>query len=220
MFEHLSMEKEQIIERVSRIAGSEKLPNGTHLHKPKKKKKDKGKAKSNEKVFLDVWKTMNRNHYILNQMVDRKARILLSGNVVILSIIIGSNIVSYSGRIENGMLFVFLGAACFVSIIFSVIAILPEKHQGGLQVDEIRNKANNPLFFGNFKSLDLDVFEEEMMLKVDDPSFMFRSLIQDTYHIGQRLDRKHRYLRISLQVFVIGLGASLIFSYMTLMWNP
>jgi hypothetical protein len=47
-----------------------------------------------ERAFTSMLITTSRNHYIMNQMVDRKARILLSIDALIISLIIGKIIIN------------------------------------------------------------------------------------------------------------------------------
>ncbi len=91
------------------------------------KKEAKKTSKPDEKAFLDMLRTANRNHYTLNQMVDRKARIVLSADAVILSLIIGKIITNHEMHNGKFILLLFLGVCCLISIIYAMLATLPEK---------------------------------------------------------------------------------------------
>ncbi len=78
----------------------------------------------------------SRNHNTLNQMVDRKARIILSINVIILSFLIGK-------LIDEELLYSFkfivltvVSVFCLLSIIYAILAIMPENEKGQLTVDK------------------------------------------------------------------------------------
>ncbi|NND35231.1 MAG: hypothetical protein HKN76_21770, partial [Saprospiraceae bacterium] len=60
------------------------------------KKKFKKLQKRDDKVFMDMLRTTSRNHYQMNQMVDRKSRNMIYLNTVMLSLIIGVLISSLS----------------------------------------------------------------------------------------------------------------------------
>lgn len=159
-------------------------------------------------------KTTNRNHYQLNQMVDRKARILLSVNAVILSLIIGRIVANVEMHDWWFLLLIFFGIACFVSIVYATFAIMPEGAHGTLDEESIKQKKGNPLFFGNFKYMTGEAYENTLMEMVNDRDFIYRSMIQDIYYLGQILERKRRYLKISLYSFILGLCAALLLSFL------
>lgn len=178
------------------------------------KKKIKKMGGRDDKAFMDMLRSVNRNHYILNQMVDRKARIMLSVNALIISIIIGKVIVGHDLYDWNYFLLLFLGITCFISIVFSMMAVRPEKSHGKLNEELIMRKEGNPLFFGNFKDMKEEVYVSSMMQMVNDRDFIYRSMIQDIYHLGLILENKRKNLRNALHVFIIGLCCSLLLSFL------
>lgn len=174
-------------------------------------KKLKGR---DDRAFLEMLKVTSRNHYTLNQMVDRKARIMLSVNALILSLIIGRVISHPTMNGWSFYLLLILAVTCFISIIYSMMAIKPEKTHGGLDEDSIRGKKGNPLFFGNFKTMSEEVYEDTMMEMVNDRDFIYRSMIQDIYHLGQILEQKRQRLRSSLHIFIAGLCLALVLTFL------
>ena len=94
------------------------------------KKKLRNLKVRDDKTFMDMLRTVNKNHYTLNQMVDRKARILLSVNALILSWIIGKIITNHEMHDWKFYLLLFLGASSLISIIYSMMAVKPEKSHG------------------------------------------------------------------------------------------
>ena len=147
------------------------------------------------KAFMDMLRAVNRNHYILNQMVDHKARIMLSVNALILSLIIGKVIMGHELFDWKFFLLAFLGISCCISLLYSMMAIRPEKSHGNLDEEAIKKKQSNPLFFGNFKNMTEEVYENTMMQMVNDRDFIYWSMIQDIYHLGQILEDKRKNLR-------------------------
>ncbi|MEM1122309.1 MAG: Pycsar system effector family protein, partial [Bacteroidota bacterium] len=203
------MEKEKIIDPTTTSQDKELLEQfGLPVKEYKKlKKKLRSLSSRDDKTFMDMLRVVSRNHYTLNQMVDRKARILLSANVLLLSLIIGRMLTNGDEDLAwRFYLLVTLSISCFLSIIFSMLAVLPERTHGNLDETGIRNKEGNPLFFGNFKKMSEKIYENVMLEMVNDRDFVYRSMIQDIYHLGQVLEQKSRYLRISLFIFILGLG--------------
>lgn len=180
----------------------------------KLKKKFHQLSDRDDKAFMDMLTLVNKNHYTLNQMIDRKARILLSVNIVVLSLIIG-RVISNPSDI-NGWKFLILGVLgtfSFFSIIYTMLAVLPEKFHGKLDGDSIKKKEGNPLFYGNFIHMPEKLYEDTIMEMVHDRDFIYRSLIQDIYHLGQVLQDKRKHLRTSLFIFVIGLCFTLLLTF-------
>lgn len=171
-------------------------------------KKLHGLENRDDKAFMDMLRTVSRNHYTLNQMVDRKARILLSANVLILSLIIGQAVTQSSTIMVNPLVLFVIGITAMVSMVLSLLAVVPEKTRGQLSTESFQAKQGNPLFFGNFVNMaELD-FENAMMEMVADRDFIYRAMIQDTYHLGKMLESKRKILRNSLFIFVAGFSVS------------
>lgn len=177
------------------------------------KKKIKKLDGRDDKAFMDMLRAVNRNHYTLNQMVDRKARIMLSVNALFISVIIGKVILGHSSFDWTFFLLLFLGITCFISIVYSMMAVRPEKSHGQLNEELIIKKEGNPLFFGNFKDMSEEIYVDSMMQMVNDRDFIYRSMIQDIYHLGLILEEKRKNLRNALHVFIVGLCFSLLLSF-------
>lgn len=173
-------------------------------------KKLKAIENRDDKAFMDMLRTSSRNHYTLNQMVDRKARILLSANVLIISVIIGQ--AATQSRIAgiSSSIMLLVGVTALVSMLLSLFAVLPEKSHGKLDSDSFRKMEGNPLYFGNYARMPEAEYENSMMEMVNNREFIYRALIQDTFHLGKSLERKRRILRYSLFIFVIGLSVSFV----------
>lgn len=156
-----------------------------------------------------LFRTTSHNHYTLNEMVDRKANIMITVNSIILSVVI-SGLLGFS---ERGLPVIFssifiLSIASFLSIIFAIVAITPNRTQGRFTLDEIRNKNGNLLYFGNFHNMSFKDYEWGMLQKLNDSDFLYSSMIKDLYFLGKALHRKYRFIRLSLGIFMAGLVAS------------
>ena len=158
-----------------------------------------------------LFRTTSRNHYTLNEMVDRKANIMITVNAIILSVVIGG----FLGRSATDSLFailplVILSLSSLFSIIFAVLSITPNRTQGQFTKNEILNKEGNLLYFGNYHNMQFRDYEWGMLEKLNDSNFLYSSMIKDLYYLGKSLHRKYTFIRISLQFFVIGLVSSFI----------
>lgn len=177
------------------------------------KKKLKQFKSRDDKAYMDMLRTTVKSHYTLNQMIDRKARNMISINTVLISLVIGIAIGQDPMNFEFNYPLLILGFGAIISVGVSIMAMLPEATHGDLTGDDILKKKGNPLFFGNFINLPEQVYENAMIEMVNDRDFVYRSMIQEIYHLGQILERKRRLLSISLYGFIAGL---VIASIMTL----
>ncbi|CAM4144784.1 Pycsar system effector family protein [Gillisia limnaea] len=174
--------------------------------KKKVLKENKKRKDASERAFTSMLTTTSRNHYIMNQMVDRKARILLTINALVISIIIGKIIVTPNILDFN---FVILGVAAItslISMIYSMLAITPEGSHGKLSLDDLGYKKGNPLFFGNFKDLRLKDYREAMLSMTGNISLIHNSMIEDIFFLGKALERKRLFLKYSLYFLVGGIS--------------
>lgn len=173
-------------------------------------KKNKKRKDASEKAFTSMLTTTSRNHYIMNQMVDRKARILLTIDALIISLIIGKIIVTQN---IHDFKFVILGVAAITSLVsmtYSMLAISPEGSHGKLSIEDLSNKKGNPLFFGNFKDLHLKDYKKAMLSMTENITLIHNSMIEDIFYLGKALERKRLFLKYSLFILVGGVGVVLI----------
>ena len=157
-----------------------------------------------------LFRTTSRNHYTLNQMVDRKASIMITVNAIILSVVIGGLLRSTGNDLLGILPMAILSIASLFSIIFAILSITPNRTQGEFTVEDIRHKQGNLLYFGNFHNMEFRDFEWGMLQKLSDSNFLYSSMIKDLYYLGKTLQKKYTLIRISLQFFVIGLVSSFI----------
>ena len=181
------------------------------LKEQKKALKTSQKRKElSEKAFTSMLITTSRNHYIMNQMVDRKARILLSIDALIISLIIGKIIINQDMHYFMFILLVVAGFTTFSSIFCSMLAITPEVSHGKLPADNLDLKKGNPLFFGNFKDLKLSDYKKTMLSMTENVDLIHSAIIEDIFYLGKALERKRLYLKYSLYILVAGVFIALI----------
>lgn len=181
----------------------------------KKLKKYLRKTKDrDDRGIQTLFRNTSRNHYTLNRMVDGKAKIMITINSIILSLILGGIIGKSSSEITSYIPSIIFAIANLISITFAIISIAPNKTQGNFTVEEIRNKKGNLLYFGNFHNMHYRDFEWAFLQMLSDKNYLYTSMIRDFYYQGQTLQKKYIHIRISLFSFLFGLAITILFHFL------
>jgi hypothetical protein len=164
-----------------------------------------------ERSIQTLFRNTSKNHYTLNQMVDRKARIMISINSIINSVLIGGLLGPATTLLSIDLVpaFILMISSSF-SIFYAIVAISPPKTHGEFTEEEIRNKQGNLLYYGNFHHMSVKDYEWAMFEMLQDKEYLYSSLIRDIYFMGEKLHKKHINIRKSLRIFLIGTGVSVI----------
>lgn len=204
----IEKEKKDLDKKANLIIKKEMDISDTELKKLKKSLSSvKGR---DDRGIQTLFRTTSRNHYTLNQMMDRKANIMISINAILLSLIISRTIGGLDTFcIHNAPILALLLFAT-ASMIFAVLAITPFKTQGTFTESEIREKKGNLLYYGNFHSMNLRDFEWGMLEMLSDGDFLYSTMIRDLYFLGETLHKKSRMIRLSLGLFILGVILSTI----------
>ena len=177
----------------------------------KKLKKDISKAKErDERGIQTLFRTTIKNHYTLNEMVDKKASIMITVNAIILSLVMGGLIGESEQLTISSLPVLTLSLTSILSIILAIIAIRPVLTQGDFTEEEIRNKEGNLLYFGNFHNMHFRDFEWGFLQMLSDKDYLYGAMIRDYYYQGVGLSRKYKYIRFSLTIFLYGFGSSFL----------
>ena len=191
----------------------EQLRDATDQHQQKEKKLTSKQEK--EKIPVRGIETMLRlttgNHIHFSSIADHKASMLISTNSLMMTIIVtlyGRGIVGEAKYILIPIL-VFLASA-LATIIFAIISTRPKITSGRVSKEDILQKKANLLFFGNFYNMTVEDYEWGMREMMKDGDYLYGTMIKDIYYLGQVLARKFMYLRISYNVFMFGLIATLV----------
>ncbi len=99
---------------------------------------------------------------------------------------------------------------CVVTIVFAILSTRPKVTSGDYTRNDIAEKKINLLFFGNFYGMRYDDYEWGMKELMKDKDLLYGTLIKDIYYLGQVLGRKYNYLRVSYNIFLYGLVASVL----------
>lgn len=182
----------------------------------RKKDKDKLNKKKLEKLerpergIDTMFRVTLNNHTRLSEIADSKANILLSVNAIIISIALTSLIPKFGNPGNSHLVIPTLIMTFFsvVSIVFAILSTRPKVTGGMFTRKDIEEKKVNLLFFGNFYKVPLEEYDWAMNEMMKDGDYLYSSLIKDLYFLGLVLHRKYRLLRITYNIFMVGIVVS------------
>jgi predicted metal-dependent HD superfamily phosphohydrolase len=178
-----------------------------------KKDKDKLNQKKLEKLerpergIETMFRVALNNHTRLSEIADSKANILLSVNAIIISIALSSLIPKFGNPGSSHLIIPTLIMTVFsvICIIFAILSTRPKVTTGTFTRQDIIDKKVNLLFFGNFYKVPLEEYDWAMNEMMKDRDYLYSTLIKDLYFLGVVLDRKYKLLRITYNIFMIGI---------------
>jgi len=209
VIESVKQEQRSIQDATKKVITKELEISDKELKKLKKRVKNmKGR---DDRAIQTLMRTTSKNHYTLNEMVDRKANIMITVNSIILSLVISGII----GKAElqhpiHYLPVAMLALTSISSIVFAILSILPNRTQGKFTEEEIRGKQGNLLYFGNFHEMKQRDYEWGMLQMMNDSEYLYSSMVRDIYYLGQILYSKYSLIRWSLRIFLGGFVLSLI----------
>ena len=110
----------------------------------------------------------------------------------------------------NGYAITFiLMTVALATITFAILSTRPKVTSGTFSREDIMNRKANLLFFGNFHKMDITDFEAGMKEITKNIEIIHDTLIRDIYYLGRVLGKRFEYLRISYNLFMFGLIATL-----------
>lgn len=160
-----------------------------------------------------LFRTLSKNHYNLLKMVDNKARIILTVNSIISSLLLGVLFVKPGKKgFEIGLGIQILVVCSMLSMVFAIFSMLPHKYFGR---DFKKSGYKGTLYAVNFTSQSLQEFKEEFDRIMEKGQNIYDEMIDDIYFLGKIIARKQRLLLLSTAVFIIGLISTIIYSLVT-----
>jgi predicted metal-dependent HD superfamily phosphohydrolase len=173
-----------------------------------KEKKDK---KNDPGRGIDtVFRITSNNNQKLSSLADSKAHILIQVNSIIISVLLSLLLRKIEDHTNLAIPATLLLTVNLVTIIFSILATRPHIPSGTFSKADLDDKKVNLLFFGNFYKMSLEEYAGGMLIMMEDKDFLYGSLIRDVYFQGLALGKKYRWLRLSYNVFMYGLIASVL----------
>lgn len=194
--------KEKQVEKQIADANPDDAPVETKNKKKEKKKPEKG--------IETMFRVISGNNQKLSNMADNKAHIMISVNSIILSAIISLILKNLHEHQFLAIPTFMILTVSVLTIIFSILATRPSIPKGTFTEADIQQQKVNLLFFGNFYKMSLNQYNLGMLQVMEDRDFLYGSLIKDVYFQGVVLGKKYRLLRISYNIFMFGLIASVI----------
>ncbi|AEE20912.1 putative metal-dependent HD superfamily phosphohydrolase [Dokdonia sp. Hel_I_63] len=182
--------------------------------KARKKEKLKVQLKdaSPEKGIQSMYRIALRNHIKLSDIADTKANILLSVNAIVISLALANLIPKLESPSNAHLIYptaVFVLFA-MISMIMSIIATRPNVTRGEFDREDVKLKKVNLLFFGNFHKMKLEDYEWAIGEMLQDKDYIYSALTKDLYFLGVVLDRKYKLLRITYNIFMVGIIISVL----------
>ena len=150
------------------------------------------------------------NHIKLSDMADHKANILISVNAIIISVILSVMDKIFGTDPYLAIPTIIFLAFSVITIVISILATRPKVNRGTFENEDIVTKKTNLLFFGNFYKMSLEHYETAMRTMMKDSDYLYSSIVQDIFHLGQVLGKKYRLLRLAYNIFMIGIILSVI----------
>lgn len=140
-------------------------------------------------------RTTQQHHVRLSLMADQKASIMIAASSILLSF-------AFANFKQQNLFWGFLAlfVSTFISLILSVMAVLPHFRR------EKQQTQTNLLFFGHFAHLSLEEYWERMDEIMRSDKTIYEAITKDIYYIGQSLQlHKYKYLAWSYRVFLAGI---------------
>jgi predicted metal-dependent HD superfamily phosphohydrolase len=179
-------------------------------HKQTGEKSGKSKNDRPERGVETMFRISAANHLRLSGMADNKAHIMITVNSIILSAVISILIRKLEEYVYLMIPTFLLLATSLLTIIYAILATRPTIPNGFYTKKDMEEKKINLLFFGNFYRMSLPEYKEGMEKMMEDPKYLYGSLITDGYAQGIVLRKKYRLLRLSYNAFMFGLIVSVI----------
>ncbi len=177
-----------------------------------KKQRKAAKAERPERGIDTLFRVTLNNHTRLSDIADSKANILLSVNAIIISICL-STLIPKLDSAKNAHLIIptfVLLISSVATIIFAILSTKPKVTSGTFTRADIEKQKVNLLFFGNFHKMPLEEYTWAINEVMKDRNYLYNSLIQDLYYLGLVLNRKYKLLRITYNIFMVGIIASVV----------
>lgn len=175
-----------------------------------KVKKSKSQTITKSKTAQTQLKTALRNHIDLSSIADNKANIMLSVNAMILTVGLPLIISQFESNPALILPTAILAISSLGSMVFATLSTRPGKMPGITKMEQIKALKSNLFFFGNFYKMNFEEYESGMKTVVGDNEIIDNSITRDLFFIGKSLGKKYSHLRKCYNIFMYGVGISLI----------
>ena len=177
---------------------------------PQKEKDRSGAMKKLHRGAETLFRSTLRNHMELSSIADSKANIMISVNSILLSVLITVVYRKIGLYPDLFVPTVILTCVNLLTIVFAILATLPQVTSGTFKKEELLANRANPLFFGNFFQMNVRDYEWAIQETIKDPKLTYGSMSRDLFNLGVVLAKKYHRLRISYLTFMIGLALAMV----------
>lgn len=177
---------------------------------PKRDRKQEKMDRYDSRGVQTLFRTLSRNHYNLLKMVDNKARIVLTVNSIITSLLLGLLFVipkSQKVPLETGTRILIV--CSMLSMMFALFSMLPYRYFGSAYK---KSGYRGTLYAENFAKLSLDEFKVEFDRIMMKGQTIYDEMIADLYFLGKSIARKQKLLYIAVIIFLIGLVSAISYT--------
>jgi len=174
--------------------------------------KAKYKNESPDRSIQTLYRVTLNNHLKLSDIADTKANILLSVNAIIISLVLANLLTKLDNPSNTYLIYPTLILILFsiVTMTLSVLATRPNITTGKFTKEDVEQKKVNLLFFGNFHQMELSEYEWALKELIKDKEYVYNSLTKDLYYLGLVLNKKYKILRITYNIFMLGMIISVL----------
>ena len=146
----------------------------------------------------NLLRTVQQHHVQLSLMADTKASLLITISSIVLTIAL-----SRAGDRQFRGALLTLAAACLLSLLLAIIAVLPTFARP--RRDKRRGAKPNIFFFGHFANMSEDDYMAEMEKVIASDALSYEAAVRDIHSLGTYLFRKkYRFLRLAYVAILAG----------------
>lgn len=144
-----------------------------------------------------VLRTAQQHHVSLSILADTKASFVITISSIVLTIAL-----SRSGQEQIRPALLTLAAACLLSLVLAIIAVLPTFTSPRMFG---RQATKNILFFGHFGEMTEAEYMDEISKIIESDPLLYEAAVRDIYSLGRYLYRKkYRFLRYAYLSLLLG----------------
>jgi len=165
-------------------------------------------------VSYEIVVNKMRANIELTAIADNKANVLLSLNAVILTLFIPPLVEHLDYVLEHHLYLPIslLVLSCLTTIVLAVSVLRPGKIKNQSVITAEQGK-DSPFFYGNTELMTKEQYLSYFEIVIKNQNKVRSFLINDYYHIALRLSEKMRHMRKAFNVFMIGLGLSVVIAF-------
>lgn len=169
------------------------------------------KAEGSPERGIETWfRTASANLYTRRQIVDTKSNIMITMNAIIISVMLGSIYPQLSSNPHLIWAITPMILTSLASIAFAIFATRPKLADGIFTKEQVLDKTARLTTFDDFYQVPLADYEWAVHEMLEDRKFLYATLIRDMHRLGLDLAIRYKNIRLSYQVFLIGLILSLV----------